>query len=47
MVVCSEGIRQRFLRGMITHDLVQRGLPFDDAYTVAQAIRDLGRKAAV
>ena len=26
MVVCSKGVHQRFLRGMITHDLVQRGL---------------------
>lgn len=40
-VVSSRGSRQRFLRGMITHDLVQRGLGFDDAYAVAQAIRDL------
>ncbi len=40
MVVCSQGIRQRFLRGMITHDLVLRGLDFDDAYAAAHAIRD-------
>ena len=40
IVVCSKGIRQRFLRGMITHDLVQRGLDFDDAYAAAHAIRD-------
>jgi len=40
-VVSSRGTRQRFLRGMITHDLVQRGLGFDDAYAVAQAIREL------
>ncbi len=39
-VVCPRGIRQRFLRGMITHDLVQRGLDFDDAYAAAHAIRD-------
>ncbi|RMH15867.1 MAG: 2,3-bisphosphoglycerate-independent phosphoglycerate mutase [Acidobacteria bacterium] len=32
--------RQRFLRGMITHDLVQRGLSFDDAYAAARAVRD-------
>ncbi|MDX1502855.1 MAG: hypothetical protein R3325_10885, partial [Thermoanaerobaculia bacterium] len=32
-------IRQRFLRGMITHDLVQRGLDFDLAYSIAQSIR--------
>lgn len=29
-----------FLRGMVTHDLVQRGLSFDDAYAAARAIRD-------
>ncbi len=39
-VVCSKGVRQRFLRGMITHDLVQRGLSFDDGYAAARAIRD-------
>ena len=39
-VVCGEGVRQRFLRGMVTHDLVQRGLSFDDAYAVARAVRD-------
>lgn len=40
MVACSKGVRQRFLRGMITHDLVQRGLSFDDGYAAASAIRD-------
>lgn len=39
-VVCPKGIRQRFLRGMITHDLVQRGFEFDDAYVAADAVRD-------
>lgn len=39
-VVSATGIRQRFLRGMITHDLVQRGLDFDAAYATAQAVRD-------
>ncbi len=39
-VVSSKGARQRFLRGMITHDLVQRGLDFDAAYAAAHAIRD-------
>jgi len=29
-----------YLRGMITHDLVQRGLSFDDAFAVAHALRD-------
>lgn len=40
MVVCSEGKQQRFLRGMITHDLVQRGIDFDTAYATASAVRD-------
>ena len=39
-VVDSRGTRQRFLRGMVTHDLVQRGLSFDQAYAAAHAIRD-------
>ncbi len=36
----TDGTRQPFLRGMVTHDLVQRGLPFDDAYAVARALTD-------
>ncbi len=40
MVVCSAGKQQRFLRGMITHDLVQRGVDFDTAYATARAVRD-------
>lgn len=48
LVVCSAGIRQRFLRGMITHDLVQRGLDFDHGYAVAKTIRDrLGEREEV
>lgn len=39
-VVDSAGKRHRFLRGMITHDLVQRGLDFDVAYAVAATTRD-------
>ncbi len=39
-VVFSDGSRQRFLRGMITHDLVQRGLEFEQAYATASAVRD-------
>jgi 2,3-bisphosphoglycerate-independent phosphoglycerate mutase len=35
----SSGARRPFLRGMVTHELVQRGLPFDDAYAVARAVR--------
>ncbi len=34
------GQRHPFLRGMVTHDLVQRGLPFEDAYAAAHALRD-------
>ena len=36
----SSGDRHPFLRGMVTHDLVQRGLSFDDAYATARALRD-------
>lgn len=39
-VVSSDGGRQRFLRGVITHHLVQRGVDFDDAYAIARAVRD-------
>ena len=47
-VVCSEGSRNRFLRGIITHDLMLRGLGFDDAYAAARAIRDrLGDRESV
>ena len=38
-VVDSSGKRHRFLRGMITHDLMQRGLGFDEAYGIARSIR--------
>ncbi|MEM8933459.1 MAG: hypothetical protein AAGE94_19875, partial [Acidobacteriota bacterium] len=40
-VVSSDGRRQRFLRGVLTHDLVQRGVDFDDAYAIARTVRDL------
>jgi len=40
LVVDSTGQRRPFLRGMVTHDLVRRGVAFDDAYTIAQEIRD-------
>ena len=29
LVIDSDGQRHRFLRGMITHDLVQRGIAFE------------------
>ena len=40
MVSHSSGRKTPFLRGMLTHDLVQRGLSFDDAYAAAHAVRD-------
>lgn len=39
-VVDAEGNRHQFLRGMITHDLVKRGIDFDDAFAIARSIRD-------
>ncbi|MCB1037005.1 MAG: 2,3-bisphosphoglycerate-independent phosphoglycerate mutase [Acidobacteria bacterium] len=39
-VVDSAGGHHPFLRGMVTHDLVQRGFSFDDAYAAAHALRD-------
>lgn len=41
LVVSSDGKRRRFLRGMVTHDLVLRGLGFDSAYALAQTVRDM------
>lgn len=38
-VLNPDGTRRLFLRGMITHDLIQRGLGFDQAYAVARAVR--------
>ena len=35
----ENGARRPFLRGMVTHELVLRGLPFEDAYAVARAVR--------
>lgn len=39
-VLDSHGTRQRFLRGMITHDLVKRGLDFEGAFAIARTVRD-------
>lgn len=39
-VVDSAGNRHRFLRGMVTHDLVKRGIDFSDAYAIARSLRD-------
>lgn len=41
LVVSSDGRRRRFLRGMVTHDLVLRGLGFEAAYAMAQTVRDM------
>jgi 2,3-bisphosphoglycerate-independent phosphoglycerate mutase len=40
LVVSSDGRQRRFLRGMVTHDLVLRGLGFEAAYAMAQTVRD-------
>ena len=40
-VVSSDGNRRRFLRGMVTHDLVLRGLGFESAFALAQVVREL------
>jgi 2,3-bisphosphoglycerate-independent phosphoglycerate mutase len=40
VVVNSAGTKHRFLRGMVTHDLVQRGLDFEAAYAAARGVRD-------
>ncbi|MEM6456304.1 MAG: hypothetical protein AAF772_14510 [Acidobacteriota bacterium] len=34
-----DGRCEPFLRGMVTHELVQRGLHFDEAYAVARSLR--------
>jgi 2,3-bisphosphoglycerate-independent phosphoglycerate mutase len=39
-VRAKSGARHPFLRGMVTHALVERGLSFDDAYAIARALRD-------
>ncbi len=39
-VVSRSGTRTRFLRGMVTHDLVRRGVEFEEAYAIARQIRD-------
>lgn len=36
----TSGTRHPFLRGMVTHDLMLRGLSFDEAYAAARALRD-------
>lgn len=39
-VVSERKGRQRFLRGVITHFLSDRGLDFDQAYSLAQTVKD-------
>jgi 2-phosphoglycerate kinase len=36
----GQGVAHPFLRGIVTHDLMQRGMSFDDAYAAARALRD-------
>ena len=38
--VTDERGKRRFLRGMITHELVSHGFAFDDAFAIASAVRD-------
>jgi 2,3-bisphosphoglycerate-independent phosphoglycerate mutase len=38
--VIDERGRRRFLRGMITHELVSHGFAFDDAFAIASAVRE-------
>lgn len=38
--VIDERGRRRFLRGMITHELVSHGIAFDDAFAIASAVRE-------
>ena len=39
LTVISPQGRQPFMRGVVTHELMQRGLEFDDAYAVAHAVK--------
>lgn len=39
-VLVGRDDRRRFLRGVVTHHLVQRGFDFDEAYATARALRD-------
>lgn len=44
----SRGRLHPFLRGMVTHDLVQRGLPFDEAYEAARGVKErLGKREEI
>ena len=40
LVISASGARTRFLRGMVTHDLVRRGVEFEEAYATARDVRD-------
>jgi 2-phosphoglycerate kinase len=40
IVVEDEGGRRPFMRGIMVHSLMSRGVSFDDAYGVANAVRD-------
>ncbi|HSR50899.1 MAG TPA: AAA family ATPase [Acidobacteriota bacterium] len=43
LYVVDEGQKVPFLRGVITHSLVAKGLSFEDAYETADTVRDLIR----
>ncbi|HSR68517.1 MAG TPA: hypothetical protein VLU25_11290 [Acidobacteriota bacterium] len=43
LFVVDEGQRVPFLRGVMTHSLVAKGLSFEDAYETADTVRDLIR----
>jgi 2-phosphoglycerate kinase len=39
ILVEDEGRKRPFMRGILIHSLVERGVPFDDAYRVAKEVR--------
>jgi len=41
------GARQPFMRGIVVHSLMARGIPFEDAYRAADEVRDRFRAAGV
>jgi len=46
-MVEDEGGRRPFMRGIMVHSLMSRGVSFDDAYQVANAVRDKIRGSGV
>lgn len=46
--VIDRGARRPFMRGIMVHSLMARGIPFDDAFEIANRVRDhLGGRAEV